>query len=238
MTTTPTPDRPADQSQAVLRLLEDAEGYLSALHGAVGRHDHIGADLTCGGCALRDRLTPALAVARQLLGTTTCGCPHPADEHSVYGCAEDCACEWMPPKTPAAAPPAPADRAAEAKAATTITRLRAVIAELNRRLDCLRGDLRDMETCVREQGAEFERIRRLADDAAAGVQPPTTSEADSVRDRIEDALVRMDAMVWLGCRRGDRDHDEPIGVTTLAARLAEAVAAPPAAPAAPEERAR
>ncbi|MFJ9890857.1 hypothetical protein ACIQRW_34105 [Streptomyces sp. NPDC091287] len=44
----------------------------------------------------------ALAVARQLLGTTTCGCPHPADEHSAYGCANGCACEWMPPKTPAA----------------------------------------------------------------------------------------------------------------------------------------
>lgn len=29
-----------------------------------------------------------------------CGqCPHPADEHSIYGCADDCACEWMPPKT-------------------------------------------------------------------------------------------------------------------------------------------
>lgn len=28
-----------------------------------------------------------------------CGqCPHPADEHSIYGCADDCACEWMPPK--------------------------------------------------------------------------------------------------------------------------------------------
>lgn len=26
----------------------------------------------------------------------TCRCPHPADEHSVYGCADDCACEWMP----------------------------------------------------------------------------------------------------------------------------------------------
>lgn len=28
--------------------------------------------------------------------TTRCACPHPVDEHSVYGCADDCACEWMP----------------------------------------------------------------------------------------------------------------------------------------------
>lgn len=25
-----------------------------------------------------------------------CRCPHPAGEHSVYGCADGCACEWMP----------------------------------------------------------------------------------------------------------------------------------------------
>ncbi|WP_435597100.1 hypothetical protein [Streptomyces anulatus] len=74
MPTTPTPaDRPADQPRAVLRLLEDAQSYLSVLHGAVGRHDHIGVNLACDGCALRDRITPALAVARQLLGTSVGG---------------------------------------------------------------------------------------------------------------------------------------------------------------------
>jgi hypothetical protein len=31
-----------------------------------------------------------------------CRCPHPANEHSVYGCADDCACEWMPRRKPAA----------------------------------------------------------------------------------------------------------------------------------------
>ncbi|WP_371634455.1 hypothetical protein OG693_39385 (plasmid) [Streptomyces sp. NBC_01259] len=30
-------------------------------------------------------------------------CNHPADEHSVYGCVEGCACEWMPrPEAPRA----------------------------------------------------------------------------------------------------------------------------------------
>ncbi|WP_210637179.1 hypothetical protein [Streptomyces sp. GESEQ-13] len=31
-----------------------------------------------------------------------CVCSHPADEHSVYGCADDCACEWVPKRKPAA----------------------------------------------------------------------------------------------------------------------------------------
>ncbi|MBQ1118500.1 hypothetical protein [Streptomyces sp. C3-3] len=62
------------------------------------------------------------------------------------------------------------------KAATTITRLRAERAELGRQLDCLRGDMRDMEACVREQDAEFERIRRAAGEAAAGVQQTITSD--------------------------------------------------------------
>ncbi|MEV7112372.1 hypothetical protein [Streptomyces anulatus] len=91
---TSTPDRPADQLRAVVDVLDDAELYLSVLHGAVGRHDHIGADLTCGGCALRDRMTPALAVARQLLGTTsktTAAAPLPEvwtvwrEDEPVYG---------------------------------------------------------------------------------------------------------------------------------------------------------
>ncbi|MCP9997952.1 hypothetical protein LUX34_23870 [Streptomyces werraensis] len=31
-----------------------------------------------------------------------CVCSHPADEHSVYGCEDDCACEWVPKWKPAA----------------------------------------------------------------------------------------------------------------------------------------
>lgn len=29
-----------------------------------------------------------------------CRCPHPTDEHSMYGCAEGCGCEWMPKRKP------------------------------------------------------------------------------------------------------------------------------------------
>ena len=43
-------------------LLRDAEAYLSALHVHVARHDNIGADLTCSGCLLRDRIAAALPV--------------------------------------------------------------------------------------------------------------------------------------------------------------------------------
>ncbi|MGW6652454.1 hypothetical protein AMK23_26190 [Streptomyces sp. CB02130] len=132
---------------------------------------------------------PALAVARQLLGTNEAEGTEPAlsvegrtnaelaslavnaanalrDEKRHYriACEENAR---LRAELAAAAPPAPADRAAEAKAATTITRLRAERAELNRRLDCLRGDMRDMESSLREQDAEFERIRRAARETAS-----------------------------------------------------------------------
>ncbi|MEU9865511.1 hypothetical protein AB0D99_32045 [Streptomyces sp. NPDC047971] len=30
-----------------------------------------------------------------------CRCKHPADEHSIYGCEDGCACEWMPKRSAA-----------------------------------------------------------------------------------------------------------------------------------------
>ncbi|MER5678654.1 hypothetical protein ABT081_17105 [Streptomyces sp. NPDC002238] len=63
----PTPTNPAALLREAVVLLSDTESYLSALHGAVARHDHLGADLTCGGCTLRDRIT----AAQRVLGTTT-----------------------------------------------------------------------------------------------------------------------------------------------------------------------
>jgi hypothetical protein len=37
-----------------------------------------------------------------------CNCPHPADEHSVYGCVDGCACEYLPPTgAPAGGAPQP-----------------------------------------------------------------------------------------------------------------------------------
>lgn len=39
--------------------------------------------------------------AQQPTTAEGCACPHPAGEHSVYGCADDCDCEWMPKPTTA-----------------------------------------------------------------------------------------------------------------------------------------
>ncbi|MFB6665915.1 hypothetical protein [Streptomyces parvus] len=161
----------------------------------------------------------------------------------------------------AAAPPAPADRAAEVedlraeldklirwhkedgaqaiKAAATIKRLRAERAELNRRLDCLRGDMRDMESSLREQDAEFERIRRLADGAAAGVQPPT-SEADTLAPWLYQRFMVAGAG-WDQLDEDDRSYWEhhARAVRRAVARGGfKTPATPPAAPAAPEEQNR
>ena len=43
-----------------LDLLKLAEHYLSALHGSVARHDQLGLNLSCGGCALRDEIRGVL----------------------------------------------------------------------------------------------------------------------------------------------------------------------------------
>ena len=43
-----------------LDLLKLAEHYLSALHGPVARHDQLGLNLSCGGCALRDEIRDVL----------------------------------------------------------------------------------------------------------------------------------------------------------------------------------
>jgi hypothetical protein len=37
---------------------------------------------------------------RRLADEAPCGCGHPVDEHSVYGCADGCACELMPKRPP------------------------------------------------------------------------------------------------------------------------------------------
>ncbi|MFC4506669.1 MULTISPECIES: hypothetical protein [Streptomyces] len=41
-------------------------------------------------------VTPEELVAELRRVAAESGCGHPADEHSVYGCADGCGCEWMP----------------------------------------------------------------------------------------------------------------------------------------------
>ncbi|GGS41313.1 hypothetical protein F2B00_22225 [Streptomyces parvus] len=170
--TTPA-DRPADRPADLLRAAADRApdpalaGLLTTLADASDHH-------TTGEYgAVATVVHPALAVARQLLGTTSCGCPHPADEHSVYGCAEDCACEWMPPKRPAAAP-APADRAGALRDRIADALAAADGWEWGPGHDSLTSSV--IGRYLRRADAV---LAALAADAAAGVQPPTTTEADT-----------------------------------------------------------
>ncbi|MFD3814971.1 hypothetical protein ACFWRZ_07885 [Streptomyces rubiginosohelvolus] len=195
-----TPDRPADQLHAAAeRARETGDPLHTALAELLDRQGNIAAEMQdflgeeFQDGALDQNVYDALAVARQLLGTSTgedgesCGRFVP-DTPRAPGLCASCgdAKGWHSLLATAepAAPPAPADRAAEAKAATTITRLRAERAELNRQLDCLRGDVRDMETSLREQDAEFERIRR----APGGAQPARRRLTPSEHDRAWHAI--------------------------------------------------
>lgn len=263
---TPVSYRPADQSRAVLRLLEDAESYLSALHGAVGRHDHIGADLKCGGCALHARLVPALAVARQLLGTTTaegdrhcvCGDPiewmaHPDGPGWIHSPGSDTRCLDA---RPAAAPPAPADRAATLRdAADELGRMDYDVDANDYGYD----SYRDAWNSGVMDGAGL--LRRLAGEAAAGMQQTTEGEAELTATLV---INRTDSYCD-GCREPtlprNTHHTDISGWTPepgggCGARFTATrsdyrsitaddlkdvrpdlpVATPPAAPAAPEER--
>ncbi|MFH8483569.1 hypothetical protein [Streptomyces sp. NPDC018055] len=152
------------------------------------------------------------------------------------------------------------DGAQAAKAATTIKRLRSERAELSRQLDCLRGDMRDMESSLREQDAEFERIRRLTGEAA----PPAPADRAAVLREAADLVATytgnsLDANAKMLRRAADEAAARVQPPTTgrnLTARWDEATGkptplcpcgyvpvacdadrgcTPPAAPAAPEE---
>ncbi|MFJ4918120.1 hypothetical protein [Streptomyces sp. NPDC088726] len=75
------------------------------------------------------------------------------------------------------------------KAQLTITRLRGERAELNRRLSCLQGDMRDMEAHVRGQDTEFERLPRLADEA----QQTETEDDDPIcGNQYDDEVCELE----------------------------------------------
>ncbi|WP_405461549.1 hypothetical protein OG786_29160 [Streptomyces sp. NBC_00101] len=59
------PSTPTPAGTLRAEVLADTERYLSALHGAVARHDNLGANLTCAGCQLRDRLRRLADEAQQ-----------------------------------------------------------------------------------------------------------------------------------------------------------------------------
>lgn len=76
--------------------------------------------------------------------------------------------------------------------------------------------------------AAREVIAIVREGAASPVGQPARAGA-ALRDRIAETLTttlsRMDVMAWLGCRRGDRDHDVSITQTELGRTLADAVLA-------------
>lgn len=76
--------------------------------------------------------------------------------------------------------------------------------------------------------AAREVIAIVREGAASPVGQPARAGA-ALRDRIAETLTttlsRMDVMAWLGCRRGDRDHDVSITQTELGRTLAAEVLA-------------
>ncbi|NUS76681.1 MAG: hypothetical protein HOV70_10840 [Streptomyces sp.] len=127
--TTPTPaDRPADQLRAAADMLGPEPSTpvdltaeypdLNAAYGQLLRNTAETVDAVARHCpeALDETahwLAPALAVARQLLGTTVAepesGCAHCGSPDHAW---DDCAAYTALVRDDAAAPPAPADRAA------------------------------------------------------------------------------------------------------------------------------
>ncbi|MER6191803.1 hypothetical protein [Streptomyces cyaneofuscatus] len=199
----------------------------------------------------------ALAVARQLLGTTVCpecgtsgacnGGPCPltaAPEPEPDTALRDRIAAVLWPLTDwngeelnavaaadavmpvLAAPPAPADRAAHYREAARAITSRQAEAEAKERV--AHGDL-DHETVLVGEAIRdaAKHLVRLADDAAAGVQPPTTNEADApvCGDQYDESTCQLDP--GHAGSHADWNRAWDYGRAT-----------PPAAPAAPEEPTR
>ncbi|PVD01317.1 hypothetical protein [Streptomyces sp. CS014] len=231
-----TPDRPADQLHAVLTAAV-VETMLPR-YGAPQHNTPGGLSLTATAEEIRLHrarpiveavLTvlpaPALAVARQLLGTTEgdeCGktvgvsglfyrpCARPAGHPEAY-CRDASGDHMFLAAATPAAPPAPADRAAVLREA----------AEVARQL----GD--DMGQ-IAAPGARLvaDRLRRLAGEAAAG------AHQTEARTRIADALADADGWKWAP---GFKSSSPTYEGYLRQADVALAALAAPAVPAAPEE---
>ncbi|MFI2314113.1 hypothetical protein AMK17_25250 [Streptomyces sp. CB00072] len=254
MPTSPTPaaDRPADLLRD--RMAEALAGHAGSKafladgheweHARTGWFAHADA-------ALSVLPAPALAVARQLLGTTEGArelFPEGPDElraelaklirwhkedgdqlAKMRGTIERLRAERTDlirqrdqiAMDTIKALPAPADRAATLhKAANGLAAL---------------GPLDNLVSAPAAWTEAIETLRRMADqiaedDAADGVQPPTTE----ARTRIADALADADGWKWApGFKSGSPSYQEYLRQADVA--LA-ALATPPAAPAAPEEQ--
>lgn len=304
---TPTPaDRPADQLRAAIAETlrraactggcdsTETECAASRMQPVVYTHGVLtevwGTPEVIADAVLAALPAPALAVARQLLGTTMCGpvpdscgdepCAnhereqaHTEGEHAFCGpeCAEDTSAPCPSPETHNWGCGCPTDQAPAAKrveaehvlydALTKGTRhaqvrqhiidayRAAVIAEHTHAAPPAPADRAAFEALAAdwEQRGEYgdasllwgarELRAVLADDAAAGVQPPTTSEADTATQCVHCWLEIED--------RGDPGFGTHTprwvhifgGYRTCNPQMFNSpVATPPAAPAAPEEQ--
>ncbi|WP_330449687.1 hypothetical protein [Streptomyces anulatus] len=239
MDPTPASDRPTDQLRdlvaGIFRHPPGAERLGDATPGEIA--DAVLAALP----------VPALAVARQLLGTTTgagpaavpstaamlatpCdACDHTLNWHrNDVGCTVPrCVCGRFQDPVEATAPPAPADRAAVLREAAEVA-VRAARA-------C--GESETGQYAASVAAGIGRDLRRLADDAAAGVQPPTTtSEADTeVQQGAVVQAIRDFQFDNYGLDTVDPNSEYAEWVGDLASAI---VGALPAAPAAPEEPTR
>ncbi|MGW9299637.1 hypothetical protein ACWHA3_02265 [Streptomyces cyaneofuscatus] len=228
--TTPTPaDRPADQLRAAMaEALAGHAGSKAFLadghewdHARTGWYAHADA-------ALSVLPAPALAVARQLLGTTEGEGERLAQSGaSTPGC--DCghdgmgpawhlkACAWLA----AVAPPAPADRAA------TRDRIRRAICEAE-------GFMWDTDMLEPDEYGEVADavLAVLAGEAAAGVQQTTEGEPEAQQAAVVQAIRDFQFHNY-GLDTVDPNSEYAEWVGDLASVI---VGALPAAPAVPEER--
>ncbi|WP_428956162.1 hypothetical protein [Streptomyces sp. cg35] len=140
-----------------------------------------------------------------------CGCKHPVDEHSVYGCANGCGCEWMPGEPAASTPPAGQnlrDRRERYAAALKNVRMMRDGKNLDRQIDAILA-VADAERENDRLTLEHDRryIARLRaeneglDEALRGLI--SASKKDSSRPPADRAAVLRDLLWRLGQSAGD-----------------------------------
>lgn len=88
--------------ERVLEWVSGLDGVARQVHGSDTRHpvaDHVRHLLDTQADEVQQQSAGPGRVAdegRPETREAPCGCGHPVDEHSVYGCVDGCACEWMP----------------------------------------------------------------------------------------------------------------------------------------------
>lgn len=156
-----------------LELLKDARSYLSALHGSVARHDQLAANLGCGGCELRDRITAALP---QLATASPAGrCANDTDgDGNCAACAHNPEAPCRQPLPDRAMPLSDTER-------QFLTFALDLAAD---RMASHGDEFGD------EDEAALKRLRRVADESTV-TPPPALTEEGRLRAQVE--VLQQDA---------------------------------------------